>query len=146
MTTPRPPEVRALAVLHDPGEGFGPALRDWLRRERPLLPLEVLSAGGTEARRRFPALAGAVGPGIVVVADCGAVWRGDDAWVVCLWALRGRRRAANRLARTGDGALARAAVLAAAGWEDRTLPSPARWRYSPATGWSALPPPPGPHR
>jgi hypothetical protein len=147
QTPIEPPPVRVLTVLYDPTDRFAPALRDWLLRERPLVPLDVTPVTGEEARRRFTLPAGTVlGPGIAVVADSGAVWLGDAAWVMCLWALRRHRRTAHRLARSGDGALARATVLAAAGWQDRTLPSPARWQYSPATGWSALPPPPGRHR
>jgi hypothetical protein len=144
---PQPPPVRTLTVLYDPADRFAPALRDWLLKERPLVPLDVIPVTGEEARRRFTLPAGTVlGPGIAVVADSGAVWLGDAAWVMCLWALRRHRRTAHRLARTGDGALARATVLAAAHWRDLTRPSPARWHYSPATGWSALPPAPGSHR
>ena len=59
-----------------------------------------LRAGGSEeARRRFPALDhAATRREITVVADDGATYRGDGAWIVVLWAVVSTRQLANDVA------------------------------------------------
>ena len=52
-----------------------------------------------ELEERFPGV-GALAPErqILVVADTGEVWRGADAWIMCLWALREFRAWSLRIA------------------------------------------------
>ena len=61
--------------------------------------MDFVAAGSAEARARFPALnPGATLRRITVVANEGAVFTGEKAWVVCLWAVRDHSEMASFLA------------------------------------------------
>ena len=60
---------------------------------------------------------------VTVVADTGAVYRGDSAWLVCLWALDGYRGLALRLATPRLRPLARRMVATAAAVREGTTPA-----------------------
>lgn len=143
--------VRRLTVLYDPGCGLCARAAGWLAKQRQLVPLDLVPVGSPEARRRFPALDHAATMGeITVVGDGGQVYRGDSAWVVCLWALSGHREFSHTLGTPAGRRLAKAAVLAAAkyrgssrhavpqaagtGWGGPVAPVP-RGRYVRAPGW-----------
>ncbi|MFJ6849487.1 thiol-disulfide oxidoreductase DCC family protein [Streptomyces sp. NPDC091271] len=120
--TPDPhPPVTRLTVLYDARCPLCTHLRDWLLRQRQLVPLDLVPAGSGEARRRFPGLdhAGTLEE-ITVVGDLGQVYRGTDAWIVCLWALAEHRPAAHWLTTPLGRPLARATVLAAAKYRSVT--------------------------
>lgn len=107
--------VRRLTVLYDPGCGLCTRVAGWLAKQRKLVPLDLVPVGSAEARRRFPALDHAATVNeITVVGDGGQVYRGDSAWVVCLWALSEHREFSHTLSTPAGRRLARAAVLAAA--------------------------------
>ncbi|KFG00088.1 hypothetical protein IQ62_15825 [Streptomyces scabiei] len=109
--------VRGLTVLYDARCGLCAFLREWLGRQRQLVPLGFVAAGSEEARRLFPSLDhGATLEEITIVGDGGQVYRGTAAWIVCLWALREQRPLAHRLSTPAGARLARGAVLAAAKW------------------------------
>ena len=74
-----------LTVFYDARCGLCCAVRDWLGRQRQLVPLECR-----------PKPDGAAD--LVVRADSGEVWEGDSAWVVILWALAKYRSTSYRLA------------------------------------------------
>lgn len=119
MTVPTPRQaahpVRGLTVLYDPNCRLCRAVRDWLGRQRQLVPLAFVAAGSPDARERFPGLDHAATLAeITVVGDRGQVFAGDAAWIACLWALAKHRRLAHRLATPAGRPLARAAVLVAA--------------------------------
>ena len=112
-----PPPVLALTVLYDARCALCRHVRGWLERQWQLVPLEFVPAGSAEAARRFPALDHArTLREITVISDGGEVYEAADAWVVCLWALKGRRALAHRLSTPSGARLARSAVLAAAKW------------------------------
>ncbi|POX40912.1 DUF393 domain-containing protein [Streptomyces sp. Ru73] len=138
--------LRSITVLHDPDCPLCASVRDWLTRQRQLVPLVPVPAGSAEARRRFPDLDhAATCREITCVGDGGQVYRGAAAWIVCLWALAGHRATAHRLATPAGAPLARAAVLAAAKYRAAHHPTgPAReraagWTYDRARGWSYVP-------
>ncbi|UUU24514.1 thiol-disulfide oxidoreductase DCC family protein [Streptomyces sp. DSM 40750] len=109
--------VRGLTVLYDAGCGLCAFLREWLGRQRQLVPLTFVAAGSEEARRLFPSLDhGATLEEITIVGDGGQVYQGSAAWIVCLWALREHRPLAHRLSNPAGARLARTAVLVAAKW------------------------------
>ncbi|WP_436992939.1 thiol-disulfide oxidoreductase DCC family protein [Streptomyces sp. enrichment culture] len=109
--------VTGLTVLYDAGCALCTHLRHWLDRQPQLVPLDLVPAGSAEARRRFPALDhGATLEEITVVGDGGQVYRAEDAWIVCLWALAEHRPRAHWLASPAGRPLARMTVLAAARW------------------------------
>ncbi|WP_037771482.1 DCC1-like thiol-disulfide oxidoreductase family protein [Streptomyces sclerotialus] len=142
---PRPP-LRSVTVLYDPDRPLCAHVRDWLARQRQLVPLVPVPAGSAEARRRFPELDHeATCQEITCVGDRGQVYRGAAAWLVCLWALAAHRATAHRLATPAGVPLARAAVLAAAEYRaayHATGPARERtggWTYDRARGWSYVP-------
>ncbi|GAA2665303.1 thiol-disulfide oxidoreductase DCC family protein [Streptomyces lunalinharesii] len=106
--------VGRLTVLYDAHCPLCAFVRDWLVRQRQLVPLDLVPAGTAQARQRLPELdhAGTLEE-ITVVGDGGQVYRGAAAWVVCLWALRKYRPLAHRLGTRSGQQLARGAVLAA---------------------------------
>ncbi|MEE1833902.1 thiol-disulfide oxidoreductase DCC family protein [Streptomyces sp. SP17KL33] len=109
--------VHGLTVLYDAGCGLCAFLREWLGKQRQLVPLTFVAAGSEEARRLFPSLDhGATLEEITIVGDGGQVYRGAAAWIVCLWALREHRPLAHRLSTPAGARLARTAVLTAAKW------------------------------
>ncbi|GGY92174.1 thiol-disulfide oxidoreductase DCC family protein [Streptomyces poonensis] len=142
--------VRGLTVLYDAQCSLCRFLREWLERQRQLVPLEFVAAGSEEARRRFPSLDHrATLDEITVVGDSGQVYRSSAAWIVCLWALREYRRLAHRLSTPAGARVARGVVLAAAKWREtrgggawggRAYRTGDGWGYDPQYGWTYSPP------
>jgi predicted DCC family thiol-disulfide oxidoreductase YuxK len=139
--------VRRLTVLYDADCSLCAFLSDWLRRQRQLVPLELVPAGSPEAARRFPGLDHrATLDEITVVGDAGQVYRSAAAWIVVLWALREHRPLAHRLSTPYGARLAKGAVLAAAkwrgsqqhrgGWGGSGYRRADGWAYDPARGWA----------
>ena len=99
-----------LHILYDNSCGLCSHLVQWLSRQPAACELQFVAAGSDEARRLFPEFRSAARPEeLVVISDEGAVYRGDDAYIVCLWALDAYRTVAARLARPGFRPLARRA-------------------------------------
>lgn len=116
--------VTRLTVLYDAQCPLCVHLRHWLLRQPQLVPLDLVPAASEEARRRFPELDHrATLEEITVVGDGGQVYRGTDAWIVCLWALAEHRPKAHWLAGPAGRPLARMTVLAAAKWREATAAS-----------------------
>lgn len=91
--------ISRLTVLYDAGCAFCRGVRAWLEQEPQEVPLEFLAAGSPQALRRFPELDhAATREEITVVSDSGAVYLGERAWLICLWALHDYRGWAIRLA------------------------------------------------
>lgn len=129
--------VRRLTVLYDPACRLCAFVRDWLVRQRQLVRLEMVPVGSPEARRRFPELDhAATEREITVVGDAGQLYRGDSAWLVCLWALADHRPLAHTLASPTGRKLARAAVLTASKYREK---SAARWGPTAARPGDRLP-------
>jgi predicted DCC family thiol-disulfide oxidoreductase YuxK len=87
--------VNRLFVLYDSHCGLCREVRDWLAVQPSYIPVALLASDSEEAHRRFPNLPSRE---LAVVSDSGEVWLGDHAFIMCLWALRGFRRWAMRLA------------------------------------------------
>jgi predicted DCC family thiol-disulfide oxidoreductase YuxK len=103
------PPVKSITVLYDAACGLCTSAKDWIGKQSPLVGVEFMPAGSTEARRAFPQIV----PGeLAVVADTGEVWLGDRAWIVCLWALREYRDLAFRLTSPALLLLSRQAFVA----------------------------------
>jgi predicted DCC family thiol-disulfide oxidoreductase YuxK len=128
------PPVRRLTVLYDPACRLCAFVRDWLVRQRQLVRLDLVPAGSPEAMRRFPGLDhAATSREITVVGDSGQLYRGDSAWVVCLWALADHRALSHTLTTPAGRKLARAAVLAAAKYRESKRQTPV-WFPAHASG------------
>ncbi|WP_406527898.1 thiol-disulfide oxidoreductase DCC family protein [Streptomyces sp. I8-5] len=115
--------VERLTVLYDARCPLCLHLRQWLMKQRHLVPLDLVPAASEEARRRFPGLdhAGTLDE-ITVIGDRGQIYRGTSAWIVCLWALAEHRPRAHWLTTPAGRPFARATVLAAAKYRSLTAP------------------------
>ncbi|MFF8917966.1 thiol-disulfide oxidoreductase DCC family protein [Streptomyces sp. NPDC015032] len=117
----RRPSVERLTVLYDAQCSLCVHLRQWLMKQRQLVPLDLVPAASEEARRRFPGLdhAGTLDE-ITVIGDRGQIYRGTSAWIVCLWALADHRPRSHWLTTPAGRPFARATVLAAAKYRSLT--------------------------
>ncbi len=74
----------------------------WLARQDAFIDLRFIPLQSPEISRRFPGLKEwnqlDLREKLVVVSDGGAIYQGQNAWVMCLYALRDYRRWAQRLA------------------------------------------------
>ncbi len=116
-----------LTVLFDYRCGLCQRARRWLEAQPKFVELEFIAAGSDHAKYRFPTLPGVASDTVeelVVVGDDGAIYRGDRAWIMCLYALVECREWAERLASPRLLPLARAA-----GW--KRSPSSSNWSSSP---------------
>ncbi len=94
--------MRHLTILYDSQCELCRRARAWLEGQQQFVPLRFVAAGQEEARRLFPELdRQATAVELTVVADSGAVYRGEKAWILCLWALRQYRQVALRLGSPG---------------------------------------------
>lgn len=91
--------MNALYVLYDSSCGFCCRCAEWLRRQRVFVELICLPAEDPRTRALFPdLLRTAEKQELVVISDRGGVYRGSDAWLMVLWALKEYRPWARRLA------------------------------------------------
>ena len=105
-----------LTVLYDAACPMCRRFREWLGSQPLLVPTDFAAAGSAQARDRYPTLDHArTLEEITVIADDGAIWTNEHAWVMCLWVTLEHRALAERLARPAWLPLARAAAHAAAG-------------------------------
>jgi predicted DCC family thiol-disulfide oxidoreductase YuxK len=115
--------MQQLIVLYDAQCGLCRRFKEWLAAQRPagngrggVISLGFVPAGSAYARHRYPGLDHeATLREVTVVADDWAVYVGDRAWIVCLWATWEHRHTAVRLASPAMRPVARAVVQAAAG-------------------------------
>jgi len=91
--------VKRLYVLYDAKCEMCRRVRCWLGNQAAFVPLAFVPLQSADLEERFPGV-GALEPErqILVIADTGEVWRGADAWIICLWALREFREWSQRLA------------------------------------------------
>lgn len=80
--------MRALTVLYDSHCGLCRRVKDWLTEQPAYLALEFLAAGSPEADARYPSLDHArTLSELTAISDEGGVYRGEDAFLICLYAL-----------------------------------------------------------
>lgn len=91
--------MKRLYVLYDSECALCRRCRDWLARQPRWIELEFVALQSPDPARRFRGIE-ALGPAeqLLVVSDTGAVYRGSQAWIMCLYALPGYRAWAQRLA------------------------------------------------
>ena len=86
--------ITSFTIVYDGDCGLCSRAKDWIKRQAPLVALDFLPTGSSEARKRFQQLPAGE---LAVVANTGDVWFGNHAWIVCLWALKDYRDLAFRL-------------------------------------------------
>jgi predicted DCC family thiol-disulfide oxidoreductase YuxK len=91
--------MKRLYVLFDGECSLCGRCQAWLARQPAFLELHFLPFQSPEVARRFPGIA-ALHPEeqLLVVSDEGGVYRGPQAWIMCLYALRDYREWSQRLA------------------------------------------------
>jgi predicted DCC family thiol-disulfide oxidoreductase YuxK len=90
--------MKRLYVLYDPNCGLCTRIKAWLAHQPAYITVHPIAAGSEQAMRLFPALPESEKVGdLVVIGDNGAVYYGDHAWIMCLYALRDYRATAKRL-------------------------------------------------
>lgn len=91
--------MKRLTIFHDPRCGLCRKFSEWLTAQPRWVEVEFVDWASEEAVRRLPDIREMnAGKDVVVLADDGAWWQGDAAWVTCLWATREYRPWAQRLA------------------------------------------------
>jgi predicted DCC family thiol-disulfide oxidoreductase YuxK len=87
--------MRTLYVLFDAHCGLCTEVSGWLQEQPAYVQLRMISSESAEAREKFSTLP----PGeLAAISDAGQVWLGNNAFLVCLWALRRYRAFARTLA------------------------------------------------
>ena len=91
--------MKRLYVLFDGECSLCGRCRKWLARQPAFLELHFLPFQSPEVADRFPGIE-ALHPDeqLLVVSDEGGVYRGPQAWIMCLYALRDYRELSLRLA------------------------------------------------
>jgi predicted DCC family thiol-disulfide oxidoreductase YuxK len=102
--------MQRLYILYDDHCGLCSWAARWMLRQPTYLGLTFIPAHSGLARTLFPNLTHVGGPeDLVVISDVGGVYRGGDAWLMCLYALVEYREWSLRLARPALRPLARSA-------------------------------------
>ena len=102
--------MKKLYVIYDSSCGFCTRCRRWMRKQKQYLPVVFLPRGAADTRRLLPGVDEFTREDeLTVVASDGQIWQGPDAFILCLWALRGYRHWAVRLSNPVLKPLARAA-------------------------------------
>ncbi|MBX7115293.1 MAG: DUF393 domain-containing protein [Myxococcaceae bacterium] len=78
--------MRDLYLLFDETCGLCVSCWSWLIRQPAYVHIECIPSGGTKAKELFPTLAGSRQQ-LIAIDDRGGVYRGTQAWLMCLWAL-----------------------------------------------------------
>src|SRR4051812_35747600 len=86
--------MQTLYVMYDARCGLCTEIRDWLRNQPSYVNLEVLASNSEWVQKKFPGLPA---DELAVVSESGHVWLGNNAFIMCLWALRAYRVWAKRL-------------------------------------------------
>ncbi len=97
-----------LYMVYDNSCGLCSHLVQWMSTQLTSWELHFVAAGSEEARALFPELPNPARPEeLVAISGDGAVYRGDAAFIVCLYALDNYRAIAFRLSRPAFRPLAR---------------------------------------
>ena len=90
--------MRKLHVIYDSQCGFCTKCRWWLLDQLKYVEIEFWAKGSAPALRKFPHIGEVAGhDDLVVVGNDGRVWKGPDAFIMCLWALKEYRELSLRL-------------------------------------------------
>jgi len=95
--------MKRLFVLYDQECALCHKCRVWLMRQPAFIELRFIPLQSPEVARHFPGLKEweqlDLREKLVVISDEGAVYQGQYAWIMCLYALRDYREWSQRLAR-----------------------------------------------
>jgi predicted DCC family thiol-disulfide oxidoreductase YuxK len=100
--------MTTLYILYDASCGLCSHIVQWMSTQPASVALQFIVSGSDAAHRLFPTLRTSASE-LVAVSDTGDVYRGDAAFIVCLYALDDYRRLSFRLARPALRPLAKRA-------------------------------------
>ena len=100
--------LEGLTVLYDADCGFCARCKAWLQQQPSAVHLDFDARDSLEVARRFPGLEPKIDDELLVIDDHGGVYRGPDAFIMCLYALDEYRDWSLRLSAPGLKHLARA--------------------------------------
>lgn len=102
--------MRSLAVLYDRNCAFCDRCAYWLAAQEKYIPIDLVPLD-SERGRAFARQAEGVRPGeLLAIDDEGGVYEGNQAYVICLYALREYREWSARLVSPAVWPLARRAM------------------------------------
>src|SRR5882757_5371360 len=102
------PSIKILHVLYDGECALCRRSCLWMERQAALVELRFISFQSPDILLRFPLLGNLdLGAELVAVSDRGDIYRGSQAWIMCLHALREYREWARRLSQPALLPLAR---------------------------------------
>lgn len=91
--------MKTLYILYDQQCALCLRCRNWLGQQEAFVNLHFIPMQSPEATLRFPGIEKmGLGEELLVVSDGGEVYRGGEAWIMCLWALVEYREWSLRLA------------------------------------------------
>jgi predicted DCC family thiol-disulfide oxidoreductase YuxK len=82
-------------------------VKQWMMGQPRYADFEFVAASSVAAFHRFPRYASAQPEELIVIDERGGVYRGDGAWIMCLWSLQEYRALSVRLASPALRPLAR---------------------------------------
>ena len=91
--------MKKLTVFYDHHCGLCRSCRRWLKKQHTYFPVDFVAYDSLAARALCPEI-GKLDPDreIIAMADNGDIYRGGNAWVMCLYATREHRPLAMKLA------------------------------------------------
>lgn len=105
--------MKRLTILHDTSCPFCCRCVEWLKAQPKYLELEFLAADSTLVEYRYPGLKTEfLKKELTVIDDAGGVYYGENAYVICLYALRKYRHWSVRLNNPGARPFVRKALQA----------------------------------
>jgi predicted DCC family thiol-disulfide oxidoreductase YuxK len=94
--------MKAITVFYDARCGLCTTVKAWLEREPKYVKLFFVPYDSEHARVLFPKIADwHPEQEILVLSDEGGLYRGDGAWIMCLWATVRYREWSLRMAKPG---------------------------------------------
>lgn len=95
--------MQHLTILYDATCGLCSAARRWLERQDLYVPLEFVPCATPRAQHRFPTLDHDLSRrDVTAVSSDGHVWRGAEAWILCLWATHRWRGLSSDMSQPGQ--------------------------------------------
>lgn len=92
--------MKAITIFYDARCGLCASVKSWLEREPKFVALHFVPYDSRHAEVLFPKIADwHPDREIVALSDEGGLYRGDGAWIMCLWATVRYREWSLRLAR-----------------------------------------------
>lgn len=89
--------MKWIAVFYDSRCGLCTTLKEWIRRQQPLIRVRLVPRDSKEAEQ-LVGRAVAESEDLMVLASTGEVWRGNHAWLMVLWSLKEYRSMSYQLA------------------------------------------------